>query len=868
MLPTLGLLLPLLDSPLPFFHTPHDTVRGVAVARIGSEIEIVITGNDVGRFLYTRDQGRSWNAIGGGGLDFHAPMRAAWWPHSSGGVFLLAGLGAGVWTTQPGSGQAVEANQGLPPDDRAVVHLAAPDGGSGPAFLVTGRGTVYACPAPGSPWQAVLTTGVNDPNAQVAVPGDFDPAAPVGPARQVLASIGGKLYLSDDGGSTWSVHSQFSTPATSATDDKITAIQHARDFSVSGIVVLGRGRQDPAAASGQHGEFWRSTDFGATWSKVLDVDWPVRGLAAGLGPNGRQDFFAALEQYPDPHVAPTAPGILLSTDGGATWSDSGNHQDFILEEEVHNQSHPDYLALAVSPDYTTDGTVFFGREEGFFLSRDRGLDWRQGSVRVELNTRNLAVTLGPSGERLAFGAADGSGTLLADLDTGTTQTLAGVRNHYQRDVAISPHYVADGAVMIAGISGANYWFDTSRPPSNLLGASGFLMGPGFIGSPKSVAFSPAYDASTIGPGTDLAVFMGGKGANYRSLDGGLTLEPIDHDVNGAVVPEFLRMVVAPTYRTWPLSARTDVYGAGWDKLYRLDDAVWVPLASFQGETIDALVLDPTWSRPGNPRLFAAIDSPPYLYEIYDHPTGVVVNPLYFPGLDGAIRGLSLGDDFALRPVIYAITWGAGPKKLDLSAPVPVWESVGGAWPHVWAEAIRCSPTFSSDRMLIAGTERGIAFSYDLPGSSWTILPFDSVLSSRHANLTFFAPNDPANPQPSRPWPWSTATWDALARRGLTDVDNFFRYATTDQSRLEWEGNASAVELWTFSGPNIGSVELVAFDLATGLELARTSTSLHAAVYADTRVPLALPGPGAIRLEVTATLGPGEIFPFSALKVSP
>lgn len=132
------------------------------------------------------------------------------------------------------------------------------------------------------------------------------------------------------------------------------------------------GEQGVAFAAHQQG-LLRSMDGGQTWEDALaDV-----GLPEPLP-------VICLEAAFNGHIFAGAPGgIFRSKDGGQTW------QATLLPSPP-----PTVSALAVSPNYLEDETVFAGTmEDGVFISRDGGARWVTWNFGfLDLNVLCLAVS--------------------------------------------------------------------------------------------------------------------------------------------------------------------------------------------------------------------------------------------------------------------------------------------------------------------------------------------------------------------------------------------------------------------------------------------------------------------------------------------
>lgn len=122
---------------------------------------------------------------------------------------------------------------------------------------------------------------------------------------------------------------------------------------------------------------YRSTNGGRTWESAfgsLNLQAPLAALTVVLSPDFEHD----------PHVyVGLNGGILCSSDGGENW------------ENVKVPSPPPVVsALAVSPNFTEDGTLFAATmEDGVLYSSDRGRRWASWNFGLlDLNTFCLALS--------------------------------------------------------------------------------------------------------------------------------------------------------------------------------------------------------------------------------------------------------------------------------------------------------------------------------------------------------------------------------------------------------------------------------------------------------------------------------------------
>ncbi|MBC8328375.1 MAG: hypothetical protein ISR76_04755 [Planctomycetes bacterium] len=864
----------LLSAPFAY-HLPHDDVHDVACGPLpGGGVEVVITTNSHSKILRSVDDGLSWSILAGDGLEFREGNSIEYWQNAADPRFFI-GTDDGVWTYHPATGSVVEANAGLDPADRCISDLATPRRGPGPAVLVTTGGAVYAWQESSLSWSSLLRSGESDPLARVAIAPDFDPLAAAGPDRSVVAGIAGCLHRSDDGGASWTTHSQFSQPATLPTDWWLTALAFADDFRTSGVLVVGRGREDQGSLTGDGGEIWRSSDFGASFALAMDPGSAVRALiSTPPDPSGLRFTLAALQAMPKPSIPGQNHGVLSSTDDGLTWSDGGNHQDFYLENEDAlgtREGREWVLGMAVSPEFGADGQLFLGRSAGLYRSDDSGNRWRQVAIRSPSHVRAIDTGTDSQGHRLAFGAAFGSGLARVDLDTQETTLLGAGPIIYGRSVSVSPQHGLDGGVAVAGEGGVAWWFDPAVPPANPFGVSGWKDHP-MPSNGRVVRLHPRFDASGTLPGGNQVMFcsfMSVPPLTLRSHDGGLSAELLWQLQGAPFAPYMRRMEIAPTYDPAEPTTCRDVYGVTSGGVVRLEGDTWRLIYQTERELMD-LAIDPFFSREVNPRLFVADFASPEVWQVMDLLGGVSGQQLDPAGLDGQVRDIALPPDFDQRPVVYVTTWGSGVWKYDLAAATPRWEPVGGPLPAIWLEPLAFTSSWTTDRSLVVGTQYGVYLGQDLPGAPWVAMPAPFLVEDGASGIDTFDPNEPTNPAPERVWPWHRLKrWPTIEEFGIEVIGLQISYTDSDGAYLEWEGIGRRFELRSIRGPGMGTARLSAFDFASGALLASVTEDLAAAAPAEAwSVALDLPNSAAVRFRVEALLDPGERLAVDALGVCP
>jgi len=176
----------------------------------------------------------------------------------------------------------------------------------------------------------------------------------------------------------------------------------------------------------------RSQDGGRTWSDALtslNLSEALPIASVVISPAFATDKTV---------IAGTSGGILRSGDGGDTW------------QIVEFPSPPPFItSLAISPNYERDGVIFAGTlEDGVFVSRDRGYLWNTWNFGL-LVLNVLALAVSP-----AFAEDE---TIYAAVESGIFRSTNGGRAWREIpfdldhapviSLALSPQFAEDGVVM-------------------------------------------------------------------------------------------------------------------------------------------------------------------------------------------------------------------------------------------------------------------------------------------------------------------------------------------------------------------------------------------------------------------------------------
>lgn len=458
----------------------------------------IAIGTNKGQLHISHDAGRTWMVH-----ETPAPVKAiAFSPHySRDGAFWLATKGGGV----------------LRSDDHGQTILSA-------------------------------STGIDDPQINdVAVAADGS-----GMMNVVAATREGGVYLSRDGGKTWTLTALQVEKTFQARGNHYTSVEFSPSYADDATLFCGA--HEGMYISRNEGRSWQETQINPTrmgrrvaFSPTFEADQVMfaGGYGQGIhistdgGSTWRSAFrgFGSRGAYsiaPAPDYA-TKPLLLVgvgrsiqrSIDGGATW------QTIELEHKARRDLQmprpaPIY-SIAYSPQFSTDHTVFAICKAGdLFRSRDAGLTWTS-IARVADWVRHVRIS--PAFDKDSIIYVGGGGFPLYRSDDGGL-SFECILSEAIGDFVLPPDFERSGEVYC-------YSFKRGLLKSNDRGDTFVTHGAGLDGY-----FVTSLTIST--EGNMLAALTLGGGL-FRSTDRGDQWErvlpigsPLDHAVSLGISPNYTR----------------------------------------------------------------------------------------------------------------------------------------------------------------------------------------------------------------------------------------------------------------------------------------------------------------------------------------
>jgi len=384
--------------------------------------------------------------------------------------------------------------------------------------------------------------------------------------KTVFAGVDGGILKSSDNGQSWTMVYSWGVLYSGSDNDHVYALGISPQYESDGTIIFAKGHNESILLkSTDRGQTWvqinlnnswgyyqsivfspnyssdgnifagslygiqKSTDNGQTWNSIVSAP-TVNAIGISPSYNSDHTIFVA-----------NSDGVYKSTDSGTTWAIANSG---LIASDIYD--------IAFSPNYAVDETVYASlMNNGFYKSSDATQTWEKlCSVHFE----SFVISPNNSTDKTLF--AGGGGGIYKSIDSGLTwnQLTSDFPNHSINSVALSPNYSIDKTVYAANAYGGgvyksaddgNTWNQVNNGLSNTnitsialspnysndmtiiaMGNQGFYMSTngaqlwtqinsGITGTISSVAFSPRYVSDSI-------VFAGGSGGVFKSNDRGQT----------------------------------------------------------------------------------------------------------------------------------------------------------------------------------------------------------------------------------------------------------------------------------------------------------------------------------------------------------
>jgi photosystem II stability/assembly factor-like uncharacterized protein len=443
---------------------------------------------------------------------------------------------------------------------------------------------------------------------------------------------------------------------------------------------------------------FRSADGGSSWVSHSDGITDLDAIALALHADYPRDLtiFATTR----------AGGVFKSTDGGLWWNPAGN-----IPRPLTHQSEVHYIAIAMSPNYDSDHTVFLAMFEGLWVSRDGGESWKYADVIPIRLVRGFAISPNYRNDRTVIMSTYGAG-ILKSMDGGESWATKNVllSDTYPDFIGFSPNYVND-QIIIAGVPRG---LEKSTDGAETWGIRWILGQRMFV---RALAYFPAFAynntviAGTNNKGREDYYFWYGdrllsSSGVWISTDGGDTWKPTY--LNGARI---YSLAISPHCFT----DRTVFAGVGEEAalpagVYKSTDRGihWMRMNTDPYDSrVSVVAISPVYAV--DQTVFAGTLGGGVIKSTDGGETWVQC-----PGTERwAIMDLVLSPDFEHDQALYTATFRYGLHRST---------DGGNSWSPTTLEtgyftALGISPSFSEDQTIFAAAYRGIFKSED-GGDSW------------------------------------------------------------------------------------------------------------------------------------------------------
>jgi photosystem II stability/assembly factor-like uncharacterized protein len=411
-------------------------------------------------------------------------------------------------------------------------------------------------------------------------------------------SVGGTLYRSSDGGSTWS---------------EVSALDGTSVFDIEFA-------PDGTAYLGTQASIWKSTDDGLNWAVLnLGVGINDEVFDVAIDPSNPSTLWAGIEDA----LGLQPENIIRSTDGGATWIDRTPP----LAQPISGQG------IAIDPaDSNTVIAVFGGAFGGgeVWVTTDGGDSWTNRSAGLPDNPMQAVVY---DGTRLLVGGGQTFGSEFVGLYESTDLGVTWTPLHdgtwpvlVVYAIAVDPNdsqtilVATDGSGVnrttdsgatweisvggTGGLAGRSLRFAPGDPAELFLGTSSLAVfrstdsGDTFVSSSRGISELNLYsiDANPLNAEELAVAFQGlNDGGVISSTDGGATWS-----LQSAPPTRYSNVRFAPDGTLYAISSGPS--SVAQEGLYRREtNGTWTPLGPDQGPLYES-DLDTTRFSHNNPNL--------------------------------------------------------------------------------------------------------------------------------------------------------------------------------------------------------------------------------------------------------------------------
>ncbi|MFT4665160.1 MAG: photosystem II stability/assembly factor-like uncharacterized protein [Polaribacter sp.] len=366
-----------------------------------------------------------------------------------------------AWTTQgPGNAGARINTIEIDPNDDDVIYIGYSGGG---VFKTTDDGANWTPIFDDQPYLSIGSIKVDPNNSNIVYVGTGDPNVTGYPF------IGNGIYKSDDGGTTWAQSGLAETGIVS----KI--IIDPSNSSTIYAATMG----NPFAFSDDRG-LYKSTDSGASWTKVLFISNQAGVIDMAINPDNPEILYATgwdrIRTNQLSIISGNGGRIYRSENGGSSWEilDNGLPIKELSRSSITiSPNNPDVLyASIVDSTYfiqgvykTEDGgdswsTVTLGNSDNGLINPLSNFGWYFGRIFIDPADDNDAYLLG-----VRMWATSNSGGAWYVLPPSSGAGAPHVDNHYMAFNSAGDLYLATDGGLYKNPNNTSTWLDMEDIPA-------------------------------------------------------------------------------------------------------------------------------------------------------------------------------------------------------------------------------------------------------------------------------------------------------------------------------------------------------------------------------------------------------------------
>ncbi|MBD2666873.1 BNR/Asp-box repeat domain protein [Richelia sinica FACHB-800] len=542
-----------------WYSVIKDNTKITAIGFSPKNIDFLAIGDEKGNLYLSKDRGETWERKGviknSGSITAIAISSNSLTEKN----LFIGTEKKGVLKTNELASSFSEINQGLADKNIRDIEIATDKGQKLALWVSTADEGTFQSKNGGNSWQKYSDGLTKDSQADdIKSPhfGDISISPSFSQDKTIFIAGFNGLFKSTNGGEKWQ---ELETLAKGT----ITALAVSPNYEKDGNIV----------AVTYVGNIYLSQDRGTTWktiNKGLEVPRltenfkkphqdPRRYFDVDFSPHYREDanifatilwdkFLKSSNQgdnweivnlpnvkgystrgmtiIPSPNIA-SDKTIYVGTQYGVIYQSIDQGRHFSVISKVENRGINEALALVISPDFSSDKTLYASGLKGIYKSVDGGKNWQlltASTSVIKPGRIQLAISPNYKQDRTVIaGTEDG---LLITKDAGKTWIeLSGIygRHAYIEGIAISPNYQSDRTFLVSTrgrglfktIDGG-VTFTKVRNDGISLATMNNVPSAG-----KSIAFSPNY-------ASDQTIFGFGSSTTevYKSTNGGNTWQII------------------------------------------------------------------------------------------------------------------------------------------------------------------------------------------------------------------------------------------------------------------------------------------------------------------------------------------------------